>query len=64
MAAAYPQVLIAQRTLFQLNARYLSSLERAWRAAFRIEGLLPDDDGLLAPARVEAIERVEAPGGR
>ena len=33
MAAAYPQVLIAQRTLFQTTGRYLSALEEAHRAA-------------------------------
>lgn len=51
MAAAYPQVLIAQRTLVQLNDEYLKYLERAWRAALRIQGFLVDDDGLGMPAR-------------
>ena len=50
-AAAYPQVLIAQRTLFQLNAEYLQDLEAAWRAALRIQGFLVDDDGLAVPPR-------------
>ncbi len=50
-AAAYPQVLIAQRTLFQLNTRYLDELETAWRAALRIQGFLVDDDGLASPPR-------------
>jgi cobalt-zinc-cadmium efflux system outer membrane protein len=50
-AAAYPQVLIAQRTLFQLNAEYLEDLEAAWRSALRIQGFLVDDDGLAAPMR-------------
>jgi cobalt-zinc-cadmium efflux system outer membrane protein len=40
MAAAYPQVLIAQRTLFQVNAQYLDTLERAWRAATGIQNFL------------------------
>ncbi len=49
MAAAYPQVLVAQRTLFEMSDRYLESLEQAWRAALRIQGLLAGD-GLQAPA--------------
>jgi cobalt-zinc-cadmium efflux system outer membrane protein len=50
-AAAYPQVLIAQRTLFQLNAEYLEDLEVAWRSALRIQGFLVEDDGLAPPMR-------------
>ena len=50
-AAAYPQVLIAQRTLFQLNAEYLEDLEGAWRSALRIQGFLVEDDGLAPPMR-------------
>lgn len=50
-AAAYPQVLIAQRTLFQLNVEYLEHLDAAWHAALRIQGFLVDDDGLTAPMR-------------
>ena len=50
-AAAYPQVLIAQRTLFQLNVEYLEDLEVAWRAALRLQGFLVEDDGLAAPVR-------------
>jgi hypothetical protein len=48
MGAAYPQVLIAQRTLFQTAGRYLSALEEAHRAAIQIQGLLLVD-GLEAP---------------
>ena len=44
-------MLIAQRTLFQLNAEYLQDLEAAWRAALRIQGFLVDDDGLAVPPR-------------
>ncbi len=49
MAAAYPQVLIAQRTLFQLQADYIRSLETVWMNALQIEsfGL---SDGLSAPS--------------
>lgn len=40
MAAAYPQVLIAQRTLFQLQADYVAALENLWRTVAEIRGLL------------------------
>jgi len=42
MAAAYPQVLIAQRTLFQSTDEYLDAVQAAWRGATIIEGLLVD----------------------
>ena len=48
MAAAYPQVLVAQRTLFEMSADYLESLEGAWRSALRIQGYLAGE-GLQAP---------------
>lgn len=41
MTAAYPQVLISQRTLFQAEESYLRSLERAWEAVIGIQSLLP-----------------------
>ena len=45
MAAAYPQVLIAQRTFAQSMLQYLEALERGWVAAVEIQGLLvPADD--------------------
>lgn len=50
MAAAYPQVLIAQRTLFEMTTEYFESLEDAWRAALRLQGFLVGE-GLEAPAR-------------
>ena len=49
MAAAYPQVLVAQRTFFELSTEYLRSLNGAWRAALLLQGLLAGD-GLDAPA--------------
>lgn len=48
MAAAYPQVLIAQRNLFELSTRYLQSVEDGWQAALRIQGFLAGD-GLQSP---------------
>lgn len=49
MAAAYPQALISQRTLFQLEVDYVQALESAWQSALGIRGfgLM---DGLSAPS--------------
>ncbi len=47
-AAAYPQVLIAQRTLFQLRVDYVASLENAWHAVVELRGFLLGD-GLEQP---------------
>jgi outer membrane protein, heavy metal efflux system len=49
MAAAYPQVLVAQRTFFEMSTEYLRSLNEAWRAALQLQGFLAGD-GLEAPA--------------
>src|SRR5207247_975370 len=38
MAAAYPQVLISQRTLFQLEADYIQALANAWQSSLVIRG--------------------------
>jgi cobalt-zinc-cadmium efflux system outer membrane protein len=40
MAAAYPQVLIAQRTLFQVRAEYVEALVNAWQNAILLKGYL------------------------
>lgn len=40
MAAAFPQVLIAQRTYFQLQESYVAVLVRLWRADCEIRGML------------------------
>ncbi|MCI0662575.1 MAG: TolC family protein [Acidobacteria bacterium] len=50
MAAAYPQVLITQRTLFQTRADYIVSLTDAWQSAIQIQGFL-------------LIGGLDAPGG-
>jgi cobalt-zinc-cadmium efflux system outer membrane protein len=49
MAAAYPQVLIAQRTLLQLQEGYDTALIEMWRRSVEIQGLLLEG-GLSAPA--------------
>jgi outer membrane protein TolC len=38
-AAGYPQVLITQRTLFDLETRYISFLEDVWINAITLQGL-------------------------
>ena len=48
MGAAYPQVLVAQRGLFEMAREYLDHLEEAWRSALRLQGLLVGD-GLEPP---------------
>jgi len=37
MAMAYPQVLVSQRTLFQLQVSYIAALSRAWQNAIALE---------------------------
>lgn len=43
MAAAYPQALITQRNLFQLQDDYVRVLIVAWQRAVEIQGLLTED---------------------
>jgi cobalt-zinc-cadmium efflux system outer membrane protein len=54
MAGAYPQVLIAQRTLFQLQVDYIQALEAVWSDALQIQsyGL---SDGLAGSTRSESL---------
>jgi cobalt-zinc-cadmium efflux system outer membrane protein len=56
MAAAYPQVLIAQRNLFQLQQDYITALVNTWRSAVEIEGSLLKG-GLEAPGVGEPDKR-------
>lgn len=55
-AAAYPQVLIAQRTFFQLQTSYISALENAWMNAVALQGLLLTDP-LDLPAAPGELDR-------
>jgi cobalt-zinc-cadmium efflux system outer membrane protein len=55
-AVAYPQVLIAQRTLFQLRTNYISALENAWLNAAALQGLLLTDP-LDLPAAPGELDR-------
>ena len=56
MAVAYPQVLIAQRTLFQLQTDYISSLENLWVSTVTLKGFLLTD-GLEAPTPPTEMDR-------
>ncbi len=56
MAAAYPQVLIAQRTLFQLQTDYITALETLWTNAIALKGFMLTD-GLEAPTRAGEVDR-------
>jgi outer membrane protein, heavy metal efflux system len=48
MAAAYPQVLVSQRTLFQLQAGYIKALENVWMSAIALQNYTLSS-GLSAP---------------
>jgi cobalt-zinc-cadmium efflux system outer membrane protein len=69
--AAYPQVLIAQRTLFRLQAAYVSALENVWTNASALQGLLltdgldqPSPPGTMdQPVREINMPVTETPGG-
>src|ERR1700739_1470550 len=56
MAAAYPQVLIAQRTLFQLQTDYITALDNLWTNSLALKGFLLTD-GLEAPPRAGEMDR-------
>jgi cobalt-zinc-cadmium efflux system outer membrane protein len=51
MAASYPQVLIAQRTLSQVRAEYVRALVELWQAAVLLQGQLVRG-ALEAPAAI------------
>lgn len=56
MATGYPQVLMAQRTLLQLQADYVFALGNLWTNATALKGLLLTD-GLEAPTRAGEMDR-------
>src|ERR1035437_5201335 len=49
MAAAYPEVIISQRTLFQLQESYVQALGELWTTAVQLQNYLLAD-GMSAPA--------------
>ena len=56
MAAAYPQVLIAQRTLMQLEVSYVNALENFATSSLSLQSYLLTD-GLEAPAQPGGIDQ-------
>ena len=56
MAAAYPQVLISQRTLFQLQTDYIAALENLWGNSIALKGFLLTD-GLEAPSHAGEMDQ-------
>jgi cobalt-zinc-cadmium efflux system outer membrane protein len=63
MAAAYPQVLVAQRRLLELSSEYLQRVEAGWQSAVRLQGLLAGD-GLGQAGRGEGGEDMSRAIGR
>lgn len=55
MAAAYPQVLIAQRTLMQLEFSYITALETFATSSISLQSYLLTD-GLEAPSQPDGID--------
>jgi cobalt-zinc-cadmium efflux system outer membrane protein len=56
MASAYPQVLIAQRTLMQLKVSYITALETFATSSVSLQSYLLTD-GLEAPSQPGAIDQ-------
>ena len=50
MAAAYPEVIVSQRTFFQLEESYTRSLGQLWTSAVQLQNYLLSD-GLSTPRR-------------
>ncbi len=55
MLASYPQVLLRQRTLFELQTDYITALEGLWVNSIALQGFLLTD-GLEAPARAGEVD--------
>jgi outer membrane protein, heavy metal efflux system len=55
MGAAYPQVLIAQRTLAEVRAEYLEALDDVWHHAILLQGYLLEG-GLADPVAPTVLE--------
>ena len=56
MAAAYPQVLVAQRTLFRLQTDYITALDNLWANSIALKGFLLTD-GLESPSHAGEVGR-------
>jgi cobalt-zinc-cadmium efflux system outer membrane protein len=62
MAIAYPQVLVSQRTLFQLQASYIQALSSAWQNAIALQHYVLKG-GLEAPTAANTPAAINRQGG-
>jgi cobalt-zinc-cadmium efflux system outer membrane protein len=66
MASAYPQVLVSQRTLFQLQISYIDALNSVWQNAIALQNFTLKG-GLEAPLTTATptttINLPNSPGG-
>jgi len=60
MAAAYPQVLLARRTLLQVNIDYITALEKLYRAALPLQGFLLTETSEPMPGN--RLDQLALPG--
>jgi outer membrane protein, heavy metal efflux system len=60
MAAAYPQVLVSQRTLFQLQVSYIHALNNVWQSAIALQNYTLKD-GLDAPTTSSTPATINLP---
>jgi outer membrane protein, heavy metal efflux system len=56
MQASYPQVLMAQRKLYELESDYVNALDRLWTSSVTLQGFMLTD-GLEAPSRTDDLDR-------
>jgi cobalt-zinc-cadmium efflux system outer membrane protein len=64
MAAAYPQVLIAQRNLYQAELEYIRSLVRLQTSAVQLQNFLLAEGALDSPDfQIKQADEINAPGG-
>jgi outer membrane protein, heavy metal efflux system len=63
MAMAYPQVLVSQHTLFQLQASYVQALSSAWRNAIALQHYTLKG-GLESPSTISTPATINQPGSR
>ncbi len=55
MAQAYPQVIVSQRTLFELEVHYIDSLDRMWQNAIALQNFTLQG-GLESPRRTSKMK--------